>query len=91
MLGNKKGNVVIASVILSVALCVCTVAMIYSLKRFKNSIIYYAEVQKGDVIGRLRYQKNELKQFVRNREARLRNFVRKELKGATLEVKTPGN
>lgn len=86
MFGNKKGNVVIASVILAAALCVCTLAMLYGLRKFQNNVISYANTQKADVISRLRDQKNEAKKFVWNREARMRDFVRKELKSAKLEL-----
>jgi hypothetical protein len=86
MLGNKKGNVMIASVILAAALCFCTVLMLYGLKKFQNNMISYASAQKADVIDRLRDQKNEAKKFVWNREARMRDFVRKEMKSAKLEL-----
>ena len=85
-MGNKKGNVVIASVILAAALCVCTLVMLYGLRKFQNNIISYASAQKADVINRLRDQKNEVKQFTWNREARIRDFVRKEMRAAKLEL-----
>ena len=86
MMGNKKGNVVIASVILAAALCVCTLVMLYGLRKFQNNMISYARAEKADVISRLHDQKNEVKQFTWNREARMRDFVRKEMKSAKLEL-----
>jgi hypothetical protein len=86
MMGNKRGNVVIASVILAAALCVCTLVMLYGLRKFQNNIISYASAEKADVISILRNQKNEVKQFTWNREARIRDFVRKEMKSAKLEL-----
>lgn len=88
MLGNKKGNVVIASVILSAALCVCTIGMLYGLKKFQNNVFSFAVAQKMDAISRLKNQKHDAKNFVRNREARMRNFIRREMKTAKLELDT---
>ena len=87
MMGNTKGNVVIASMILAAALCVCTLVMAYSLKKFQNNAFAFVDKEKMDVISRFRDQKNEFKRFEWGREARLRDLIKDELRKSTIEIK----
>jgi len=86
---NRKGNAVIAALILAAALCVCTLALLVGLKKFQNNAFTFIEMQKKEMVSIIRNQKHELKCIARSREDKIKNFIKDELKNSNIEVKRP--
>ena len=86
-MNNNGKSIVMASVILSATILVCTFLMMGSLRKFQNNVISYAENQKNIALDVARAQKAQLKRFVLNREFRLKGFIKSELAGSNIDIK----
>ena len=98
MNGTGK-SIIVGSVILAVALIICTVMIAGGAKRAqanafafietqKQAVADYVAFQKEDLRRILSDQKQELKRIAAAREGKVKTFIKEELEDATVEVKS---